>query len=623
MLKKALKWLFQRTTAKRTAFFLLADFFIISASCLFGFILRFDGKIIPKYYPMIGYFILLSAPIIIFLLWRERLYYISWSFVSVKELLRLLRAVTLGFLIIGAALFLLRDYQTFIGFPRSIIFISGLLALIMLSGLRFAKRIYIHGLKHVPLNGDKNKALIFGAGEAGEQLVRYMLSHNSHQLIGLIDDNPMKRGVLIHGIKVIGNLSLVPKINQKYNINEFIIAAPSAPKEIICRAVEIAREAGIKSIKILPGTDELLNDKVTLSNLRDIQIDDLLGRDKVEIDTEMINNFIKGKNVLITGGAGSIGSHLYRQLLKFKPNFIISLDNNETGSFYLWTELKTQYPDINKKFIVGDIGDRNKVASILNQYKPQVVFHAAAYKHVPLMEDHPDEAVKNNIFGTLILAEEAIKSNVEKFVFISTDKAINPTSMMGASKRVAEMVCTSLDKKGITKFCAVRFGNVLDSQGNVVGIFKNQIKKGGPVEITHPEMKRYFMVTEEACLLVMQASALGEGGEIFVLDMGEPIKIVDLAKEMIRLAGYQPDIDIPIVFTGIRPGEKLFEEILTKEECPTKHNRIYISKFESVGDDMFMRQLFELKNAAEANEKNKIIQLIQEIIPNANLSMIK
>jgi FlaA1/EpsC-like NDP-sugar epimerase len=470
------------------------------------------------------------------------------------------------------------------------------------------------------VNGEKNRVLIFGAGEAGEQLVRYMLNHNSHFLIGLIDDNPMKTGVLIHGIKVYGGLSLLSKIHQKYDVNEFIIAMPSAPKEIIRRAVETARGAGIKIIKILPGTAELLNEKVTLNNLRHIQIDDLLGRDKIEIDTETIQHFIAGKDILVTGGAGSIGSYLCRQLLKFNPKSIISFDSNETASFYLSLELKKEYQQINKKFIIGDINDQKKVRAIFNQFKPHVVFHAAAYKHVPLMEEHPEEAIKNNVFGTQTLAEEAIKCGVEKFVFVSTDKAINPTSIMGASKRIAEMVCTTLNKLEETKFCAVRFGNVLDSQGNVVGIFQNQIKKGGPIEITHPDMKRYFMVTDEACLLVMQASAQAVGGEIFVLDMGNPIKIVDLAKEMIRLAGYQPDIDIPIVFTGIRPGEKLFEEILTEKECPTKHNRIYVSKFEPINADIFFQHLNNLRAASESFEKREIVKIINEIIPNSCVS---
>ena len=377
----------------------------------------------------------------------------------------------------------------------------------------------------------------------------------------------------------------------------------------------ICRKANLSHVKILPSTREILSGKATLANVRDISIEDLLGREKVQIDTDAISGFLAGKRVLVTGAAGSIGSHLCEQILKFKPESLIALDQNETGIFHLERNLEKLFPGIKKYFIVADICDESKIDWIFGNHQPQIIFHAAAYKHVPVMETHPEEAAKNNIFGTLNLGQAAIKHGADKFVTISTDKAINPTSVMGASKRISELVCQYLNKKGQTKFCAVRFGNVLDSQGNVVGIFEEQIKRGGPVEITHPEMKRYFMITVEACLLVMQAGAIGKGGEVFVLDMGEPIKIVDLVKEMIRLSGYEQDVDIPIVFTGMRPGEKLFEEMMLKEEIPTKNQKIFIAKLGGLKEEELIKSLENLRLAVNQVNREQIINIFRELVP--------
>jgi len=328
-----------------------------------------------------------------------------------------------------------------------------------------------------------------------------------------------------------------------------------------------------------------------------------------------IQSYITGKTILITGAAGSIGSELCEQVLKFKPKRLIALDQGETGIFHLERNLNKAFPQIQKSFILADVYDQNKTNQVFHSLKPEVVFHAAAYKHVPVMEANPEEAIKNNVFGTLTLGKAALENNVEKFVMISTDKAINPTSIMGASKRICEMICVWLNKQNKTKFCAVRFGNVLGSQGSVVPIFEKQIKKGGPVEVTHPEMKRYFMVTAESCLLVMQAGAIGQGGEVFVLDMGQPIKIVDLAREMIRLAGYQPDVDIPIVFTGIRHGEKLFEEIMTDKETPTKHEKIFIAQLSQINEEKLIQCLESFKQALEKIDKAAIINTLKDLVP--------
>jgi len=628
--------IFHKTTLKKTIFFLFCDTILIALSCFLGFLLRFDGAIDPQYFSMIKAFAVLAVPLTIVFFTVEKLYSISWSFISIREIIKLGRAIILSFASLGAILFLLKDHDMFQGFPRSIVFISASIALFTTGALRFAKRIYLYGFKNKSKgNGEnKNKILIIGAGDAGEKLARHIIATPNipYSLKGFIDDNPMKQGVLIHGIKVLGKIKELPEIISREGIKEIIIAIPSAPPKVIKETVELARQAKIEKIKILPGTKEILEEKVSLSNLREISIEDLLGRDPIEIDTYAIKEYITDKIVLVTGAAGSIGSVLCEQILKFKPRKLIALDQRETALFYLKRDLNKLWKNSSLaenplNFALVDICDKNKIDKIFEKFHPNVVFHAAAYKHVPMMEDDPDEAVKNNIFGTLTIGQAALKYNTEKFVMVSTDKAINPTSVMGASKRICEKVCVWLNESGdspkwgqapsepvpgtvpSTKFCAVRFGNVLGSQGSVVPIFEKQIKKGGPVEVTDPEMKRYFMITSEACLLIMQAGAIGQGGEVFVLDMGQPVKILDLAKEMIRLAGYKPDVDVPIVFTGIRQGEKLFEEIITANESPTKHEKIFISHLDNNGDDM-ERILKEFEQALLEMNQEKIKELL-------------
>ena len=615
--------LFKKTNFTRTLFFLLCDVILISLSCWLGFLLRFDGAIPSQYSLMIKGFISLAVPLTIFFFVLERLYYVSWSYISVGELLRVFRAIVASFLGIGAALFIFRHLPIFEGFPRSILFISAFIALLTTGGIRFSKRIYLHGLKRNGKNNNQNLSpiLIVGAGEAGEQLVRHILSTKSpYQPVGFIDDDSSKQNILIHGVKILGEINQIPEIIKKQKIQEIIIALPSASKKIIKKTVVLARESGIQKIRILPGTNELLAGKINLSHLRDISIEDLLGREMVQIDTKSIQEYITGKTILVTGAAGSIGSQLCQQICKFYPKKLIALDQRETAVFYLERELNKLFPETKKSFVIADICHEKKFDLLLEREKPEVIFHAAAYKHVPMMETNADEAIRNNILGTLNLGKAALKNKVKKFVMISTDKAINPTSIMGASKRMCEMVCLSLNNQAqkteelITQFCAVRFGNVLGSQGSVVPVFEEQIKRGGPVEVTHPEMKRYFMVTSEACLLVMQAGAIGQGGEVFVLDMGQPIKIVDLAREMIKLAGFQPDVDIPIVFTGTRPGEKLFEEILTKNEIPTKCEKIFIASLSQIDEIKLASTLKEFKENLEQMNKQQIIEKLEGLV---------
>lgn len=438
--------------------------------------------------------------------------------------------------------------------------------------------------------------------------------------VGFVDEYKSKQGSLIHGVKVLGRIDDIPKIISDYRIEEMIIAMPTASSNVIKKSVELGRKSNLKNIKIAPSITDIINEEVSLSVLRDVSVEDLLGRDTVSLDKTIIENFIRDKVVLITGGAGSIGSELCRQVAKFNPCLLIVLDQDETGIFNISKALKNQFTGLKVLPMVNDICDKRKIEQIFEKFRPNIIFHAAAYKHVPLMEAHPDEAAKNNIFGTKVVAESALKFGSEKFVFISTDKAINPSSVMGATKRIGEMLCQVFNQKNHTKFISVRFGNVLDSRGSVIPIFREQIKKGGPVEITHPDMKRYFMVTSEACLLVMQAGAMGAGGEVFVLDMGEPIKILDLAKEMIRLSGFEPDLDIPIVFTGIRPGEKFFEEILTAEEgtVATKNQKIFTAKLEKINEQDIDSKLKELENIVKRFDEKEIIGLFKKIVPTYN-----
>ncbi len=602
---------------EKIIFFLICDAVLISLSVYLAFLVRFEGQIPGQYFLNIFGIILSALIITLPLFYFLKLYYFTWIYVSAEELISLIKATGLSFLLLTASLFVLRDYPIFSGFPRSTLFITYFFIFIFCGGIRFAKRIYFQvfpGSK----KGEKERTLIVGAGNAGEQILRSILSFREtiYLPVGFIDDSPAKQGMLIHGLKVLGKISDIPKIVQEQKIEGLIVALPSAGAQVIRQAVEKGREARLRKIKITPSLNEIIDGRLSIGSLREVGVGDLLGREEVVLDQKSIENFLQNKIVLITGAAGSIGSELCRQVAKFKPSRLLLLDQDETGIFNISEELKDKFSKVDAKPLIADIRETEKINQIFKEYQPQVVFHAAAYKHVPLMEINPDEAVKNNIFGTKKVAEAAIKSGVEKFIFISTDKAVNPTSIMGATKRIGEMIC-QVSNNGV-KFVSVRFGNVLDSRGSVIPIFKEQIKKGGPVTITHPEMKRYFMTIPEACLLVMQAGAMGQGGEVFVLDMGKPIKIVDLAKELIRLSGLEPDKDIPIVFTEPRPGEKFFEELLSAEEgiVATNNKKIFISRLSEVDREKLNSGLDKLKTAAEARNKETIIENLKELIPN-------
>jgi len=601
----------------RLFFFLISDIILVFLSVLLAFLIRFEGSIPERYFLNIAGLIFFSVLFTIPVFYFFKLYFFSWAYVSTEELINLIKATSLSFLLLTATYFILRDHHLFSGFPRSTLFITYFFIFLLCGALRFAKRIYLEIFPRGKRE-EKINVLIVGAGNLGEQILRGIKSLPKSQYfpVGFVEDDPTKQGILIHGLKVLGKIKDIPKIAKENLIEEMIIALPYGSKEIR-EAVKLGRKAKIKKIKILPSIGDLISGEVPLARLKEIDVEDLLGREPIELDRKLIANFIKEKVVLITGAAGSIGSELSKQVASFSPSLLLILDQDETGIFNLFNELKEKFPKQEIKSIICDIRDEEKIKKIFQEFKPKIVFHAAAYKHVPLMEEHPDEAVKNNIFGTEIVAKVALENDCEKFIFISTDKAVNPTSIMGATKRIGEMICQVLNQKGKTKFISVRFGNVLDSRGSVIPIFKEQIKAGGPVTVTHPEMKRYFMLNSEACLLVMEAGAIGKGGEVFVLDMGKPIRILDLAREMIKLAGFEPDKEIPITFIGPRPGEKLFEEVLTAEEgtSATKYKRILIAKLKEPNEEKLRNGLERLKDAVKRNDKNEIVKIFKELIP--------
>ena len=610
--------LFKKTIVTRNIFFILTDVILIAVSVWLAFLIRFDGLVPAPYLHFIFETVGLAAIFTIPIFYSQGLYSFSWSYVSASELISLFKATTISFLFLGAAIYISKDFTSFATFPRSIIFISYIFVFVLCGALRFAKRIYLHIIGSNRLL-KKEKILIIGAGDAGEQILRSMLSavNSPYTPVGFIDDSSIKQNITIHGLRVLGKIEDIQKIVKKYQIEQMVIALPSASGKTIKNAIENGKKAGLKKIKITPPITEIINGHLSLRSLKDVGVEDLLGRERVSLEIKQIENFIKDKVVLITGAAGSIGSELSRQTAKFNPSLLMLLDQDETGIFNISEELKNKFPHLEIKSLVANILDRKKIEEVFKNFGPKIIFHAAAYKHVPLMEAQPDEAVKNNIFAVKNLAQVSLETNVEKFIFISTDKAVNPTSVMGATKRVGEMICQAYNQKNNVKFISVRFGNVLNSRGSVMPTFKEQIRKGGPVEVTHPKMKRYLMLISEACLLVMQAGSMGRGGEVFVLDMGEPVKILDLAKEMIKLSGLELDKDIAIVFTKPRPGEKLFEEILTAEEgtVATQNQKIFMANLSNIDSVKLEKKIEELKKIVGSPQDEKIISILRSFLP--------
>ncbi|GAB5617063.1 nucleoside-diphosphate sugar epimerase/dehydratase [Faecalimonas canis] len=542
------------------------------------------------------------------------LYTSLWKYASVNELVNITLAVIISGILntIGMKAF---RYPI----PRSYDILYTLILLFMMIFIRFFYRFvrFVKGEYFLKNKKENANVMVIGAGDAGAAIVKELRLNKQlkRRVRCMIDDDPAKQGKYIQGCLVVGGKKdIIPAVKQ-YGITKIVIAMPSAPKSTIKEIVDLCQHTGCK-IRILPGMYQLVNGEVSVSQLRDVEIGDLLGREQIKVNLDEILGYVQNKVVLVTGGGGSIGSEICRQLAGHGVKQLIIVDIYENNIYEIQQELKRKYPELNLVALIASVRNTHRINEIMDKYRPQVVYHAAAHKHVPLMEDSPNEAIKNNVFGTYKTASAAGKHSVERFVLISTDKAVNPTNIMGASKRMCEMIVQTLDKFYATEFVAVRFGNVLGSNGSVIPLFKKQIAEGGPVTVTHPDIIRYFMTIPEAVSLVLQAGAYAKGGEIFVLDMGEPVKIADLAKNLIRLSGFKVGEDIEIQYTGLRPGEKLYEELLMDEEGlqATDNNLIHIGKPIDMDEALFMRQLKELKAAAEKDSK-AIRQMVKEIVP--------
>lgn len=565
----------------RTIFLAIIDVALTVGTPFVAFVIRFalDGREVPpQYVATLVRALPLIIPARLLIYWACGLYSQVWRYASIPELGRVLGAVSLDSVAWATIIYLLPNE----GFPRSVFIISWLLNVAGLGMLRLAVRLR-HELLILARRAEqaKRRTLIIGAGDAGVLLAKEYAKHPELDatLVGFLDDDPDKQNLRVAGKRVLGTREDLDWVVPRYKVTDMVIAMPSASGRVVRELVEAGRRLGLQ-VKTVPGMYEIVSGSVSVSQIRDVQIEDLLGREEVKLDLDAIAAFLTHEVVLVTGAGGSIGSELCRQVARFQPQQLLLLGHGENSIYDIHLELREKHPELELKPIIADIRDEARIRQVFEQYRPSVVFHAAAHKHVPLMEANPTEAIKNNIFGTLHVAKAADEFGAKRFVLISTDKAVNPTSVMGATKRAAECVIQSLNAQSETIYVAVRFGNVLGSRGSVIPLFKRQIAAGGPVTVTHPEMMRYFMTIPEAVQLVIQAASMGTGGEVFVLDMGEPVKIVDLARDLIRLSGFEPEVDIPIVFTGIRPGEKLFEELLTAEEEAeaTMHERIFVTK---------------------------------------------
>ena len=588
---------------------IIIDLLLLNICLAASFFLRFEGEWLN--YFQTAYLLpltLIGAVILYF----SDLYNRLWQYASIGELMSIIKNA-----IIINLLFMTYTYFWQITLPRSIPVLNTLLLIFALGGFRFSLRLLKDYLEKREHSQPESNVLIVGAGDAGEMIIREMHKHPEldKRIVGLVDDDPEKQNLRLLGVRVLGTRGDIPQIIEQHGVDEVIIAIPSAPGSEVKEIFNLARGEDV-SVETVPGMYELINGDVSLSQLREVQVEDLLRRDPVELDTGNICSYLEGRTVLVTGGGGSIGSELCRQIAEYEPKRLLVLDIYENSTYLLLRELQENFPDLEVVPIIASVRDEERLDYIFARHRPDVVFHAAAHKHVPLMEENPGEAVKNNIAGTWNTARMAEQYDSGRFVLISTDKAVNPTNVMGASKRVAEMLIQRLDESSKTSFMAVRFGNVLGSEGSVIPIFKEQIKNGGPLTVTHSDVRRYFMTIPEAVQLVLQAGSQGQGGEVFVLDMGEPVKIIDLARDLISLSGYTPGEDIEIEITGLRPGEKLFEELMSEDESnqATEHERIYVSTMEdNIPLDLF-EEIRAMEKLIEQDRTSDIIVKLEDIV---------
>lgn len=596
------------------------DTLLVSLVIILAYLLHFDFKVDMETFVYIPYVIAMHLVVIFFVFNKYRIYKRAWQYASIGELITIIKAV----FITEIVLFLFHEIFTFFNYnfviPRSIYLISGSLLILAIGGSRLLWRIYRDN--YLKIQKYHKPAIIVGAGDAGVLLAKELkhLINSETYPVAFIDDDINKQNLEVLGIPVVGTRKDIPKKVKELNIQKIIIATPSIGKSELAELVEICNTTKINT-QILPAIKDIVNGKVKISMLRNVEVEDLLGRDPIELNISEIDNYIKNKVVLVSGGGGSIGSELCRQILNFSPRKLLILDHSENNIYDIELELNKRYRDLDIVPLIADVQQKKRIDNIFKSYKPDVIFHAAAHKHVPLMESSPIEAIKNNVFGTKNMAECADRYDASHFVMISTDKAVNPTSVMGTTKRIAEMIIQYYAQTSKTKFTAVRFGNVLGSRGSVIPLFKKQIAEGGPITVTDPNMVRFFMTIPEAVQLVIQSGGAAKGGEIFILDMGEQVKIADLANDLIKLSGLEPNVDIKVEYIGVRPGEKLYEEILTEEEgiVATKYNRIFISGSNYIDkDELFyiikkLEQLLFDNVEVLALEKTK--KILSEIVP--------
>jgi FlaA1/EpsC-like NDP-sugar epimerase len=609
----------------RRPLIVLAHIVVFAASLMLSFLvvqnMQFKREWLALYLPLLLFFLLVKLPI--FGLFKQ--YSGWWRYVGISDLHGIVRASVISTSLIVVMWFTTGRIASFrshlppgMDRPAEGVCIADMfVTILLLGGLRIIIRLYYEAFRTAEA-GRLKRFLIVGAGNAGEALLREIVRMPvvQYDVVGFVDDDPAKQGTHIHGIPILGTVEQLPKVCEDRKIEEIAIAIPSASPRQLRRVIQVCEGTKIR-FRTVPSITDIASGKLRVSQIRDVDINDLLGRETVELDLDLIASFTGDKTILVTGAGGSIGSEMCRQLCHFDPKLLLLVEQAENPLFYVERELRKRFPAVGIKTLVCNITDKNRVDEIFETYQPQVVIHAAAHKHVPLMELNPGEAVKNNILGTQVVADAADRHGTGNFVMISTDKAVNPTSIMGSTKRIAEMYIQDLSRTSTTQFVTVRFGNVLGSDGSVVPIFKMQIAEGGPVTVTHPEMKRYFMTIPEASQLVLQAATMGKGGEIFVLDMGEPVRIQDLARELITLSGFRPGEDIEIVCTGPRPGEKLFEELSIEGEDMqrTRHPKIWIWKNIPMDRNRLREGIQDLADIAQKQSRDEIVEKIEQLIP--------
>ncbi len=598
---------------------ILTDIILINLSVILSLMIRFEltWESVPlEYVEKFEAFAIPYTIITLVVFWCCRIYHSLWQYASINEVYKIVEACLLTQLIHLSATTLLG-----LGLPRACYITTGIFLVILISVSRFMYRMLRTAINSYRRNTNATRIMLIGAGDATNALIREIANSrylDNSKVVCVIDDDPSKVGKFIHGVRIVGNRNQIKEFARYYSVDEIIFAIPSADSEVKKAILNICKETDCE-LKIIPGMYQMVDGEINIKDVRKVDVLDLLGREQIQVDIDSIIGYVKDKVVMVTGGGGSIGSELCRQLVQHKPKQLIIFDIYENNAYDIQQELLINYPEANIETLIGSVRNVSRLESVFEKYRPDIIYHAAAHKHVPLMEVSPNEAIKNNVIGTYNVGRMADKYGASKFVLISTDKAVNPTNVMGATKRMCEMIVQAFNKSSKTDYVAVRFGNVLGSNGSVIPLFKRQIEAGGPVTVTHPDIIRYFMTIPEAVSLVLQAGAYARGGEIFVLDMGGPVKIVDLAKNLIRLSGYTLGVDMEIEYTGLRPGEKLYEELLMKEEGlqNTANKLIYIGKPIPYDEERFFEKIEELKDAAYS-ETDNIRELIKGVVKTYN-----